>query len=156
AARGAANVEVVGTGRRKNGGTEEAIVRKAGPVQEIYFPGGGRGLFPVNLHTVAVTEPMDILEGAVTPGEVVVKPGQEAGLEVTVKGKRGFDKPVSLDILLRHLGQVFGDPLPPGVTLVEGKSKTLLGAGSQGHIVLRAAANAPEAEGVPISVLCHV
>jgi hypothetical protein len=156
AARGVANVDVVGTGRRKNDGGEESIVRKAGPVQEIYFPGGGRGLFPVNLHTVAVTEPMDILEVAVTPSEVVLKPGQEVRLEVTVKRKQGFDKPVSLDILLRHLGQVFGDPLPPGVTLVEGKSKTLLGAGSQGHIVLRAAPNAPEAEGVPISVLCHV
>jgi hypothetical protein len=156
AVRGAANVEVVGTGRRKNEGREEAVVRKAGPVQEIYFPGGGRGLFPVNLHTVAVTEPMDILEVAVTPSEIVLKPGQEVRLEVTVKRKPGFDKPVSLDVLLRHLGQVFGDPLPPGVTLVEGKSKTLLGTGSQGYIVLRAAPNAAEAEGVPISVLCHV
>ena len=44
----------------------------------------------------------------------------------------------------------------PGVTVVEGKSKTLLGTGSQGHIVLKAAANAAPIEDVPISVLAHV
>jgi hypothetical protein len=40
--------------------------------------------------------------------------------------------------------------------VVEGKSKTLLGPGSQGHIVLRAAPNAEPVEAVPISVLAHV
>ena len=44
----------------------------------------------------------------------------------------------------------------PGVTLVENTSKTLLGNGSQGHIILRAAADAPAADRVPISVLAHV
>jgi hypothetical protein len=42
------------------------------------------------------------------------------------------------------------------VTIVEDKSKTLLGSGSKGHIVLRAAADAAEIEDVPISVLAHV
>ena len=49
-----------------------------------------------------------------------------------------------------------GDPLPPGVTIVPGKSKTLLGNGSKGHIVLKAAPDAAPIEGVPISVLAHV
>jgi hypothetical protein len=40
--------------------------------------------------------------------------------------------------------------------MVEDKSKTLLGSSSKGHIVLRAAADAPPAENVPISVLAHV
>ncbi len=53
-----------------------------------------------------------------------------------------YDKGVSLDVLLQHLGSVFGNPLPPGVTIVPGKSKTLLGTGSKGYIVLKAAANA--------------
>jgi len=51
---------------------------------------------------------------------------------------------------------VYGTTLPRGVSVVEGKSKTLLGGGSKGHIVLRAAANAPEVQGVPISVMAHV
>jgi hypothetical protein len=50
------------------------------------------------------------------------------------------------------LGSVYGNPLPPGVTLVDGKSKTLLGTGSVGHITLRAAPDAPECTDVPICV----
>jgi len=55
-------------------------------------------------------------------------------------------------VLLRHLGTVFGNPLPPGVTLVENKSKTLIGAGNEGLIVLKAAADAKPIENVPICV----
>jgi hypothetical protein len=87
---------------------------------------------------------------------VVLKPGGEVKLEVAIQRKAGFDKGVTLDVLLRHLGRVFGNTLPPGVTIVEEKSKTLLGAGSKGHIVLRAAANASPVQGVPICVMAHV
>jgi hypothetical protein len=57
---------------------------------------------------------------------------------------------------LQHLERVFGDTLPRGVTVVEGKSKTLLGGGDKGHVVLKAAADAPEVKDVPVSVLAHV
>jgi hypothetical protein len=156
APRGAANVEVTGTAALSFDGKEEAAVRPATPTQEIYFPGGGRGLFDVRLQTVAVVDPGDVLEVQVSAAEVVLKPGGEARLEVTVRRKPGFDKGVSLDVLLRHLGRVYGSPLPPGVTLVEGKSKTLLGGASKGHVVLRAAADAAPVEGVPLCVLAHV
>ena len=63
---------------------------------------------------------------------------------------------VSLDVLLQHLGSVFANPLPPGVTVVAAKSKTLLGTGSKGHLVLKAAPNAAPIEDVPICVLAHV
>jgi len=92
----------------------------------------------------------------VTPGEVVLKPGEEVRLDVTLKRKPGFDKNVTLDVLLQHLGRVFGNTLPRGVTVVEGKSKTLLGGGSKGYVTLRAAADAPAVQGVPISVMAHV
>lgn len=59
---------------------------------------------------------------------------------------------MTLDVLLRHLGGVHGNPLPPGVTVVDGKSKTLLGTGSVGHITLKADANAAECEDVPVCV----
>jgi hypothetical protein len=42
------------------------------------------------------------------------------------------------------------------VTLDEAKSKTLLGNGNKGHIVLKAAPDAAPIEKVPISVLAHV
>ena len=63
-----------------------------------------------------------------------------------------YDKAVTLDVLLRHLGSVYGNPLPPGVTMVDGKSKTLLGTGSTGHIVLKADADAAECTDVPVCV----
>jgi Bacterial pre-peptidase C-terminal domain len=157
AAVDAALIEVVGTGTVKGpDGKDETLVRPATPNEEIYFPGGGRGKFDVTTHAVAVTEASDILEVKVSAKEIVLKPGEEASIEVEVRRRPDYDKAVSLDVLLQHLGSVFGNPLPPGVTVVEGKSKTLLGTGSKGTIVLKAAPNAAPIEGVPVSVLCHV
>lgn len=124
--------------------------------EEIYSPGGGRARFDASMHAVAVTETSDIVAVDVSPREISLKPGQEVRIDVTIKRRPDYDKAVSLDVLLRHLGTVFGNPLPPGVTLVEGKSKTLLGTGNTGHIVLQAAPNAAPIENVPISVLAHV
>jgi hypothetical protein len=151
-----ANIEIIGTGTATIDGKEQTLARPVQPIQEIYSPGGGRAVFPCNLQTVAVTDPSDILEVQVTQTEIVLKPGQEVKLEVTLRRRADYDKGVSLDVLLRHLGRVFGNPLPTGVTIDEGKSKTLLGGGSKGHIVLKAAANAEVVEQVPISVLAHV
>jgi hypothetical protein len=153
----AANVRVIGTATvRRPDGKEETVVRTVTPNQEIYLPGGGRGRFDVNMQTVAVTEPSDILKVEISPQKLTLKPGGEARIEVTVVRRPDYDKSVSLDVLLRHLGGVHGNPLPPGVTIDEGKSKTLLGMGSKGHIVLRAAANAAPIDNVPIAVLAHV
>jgi hypothetical protein len=137
-------------------GKEEQVVRPVTPNQEIYSPGGGRARIDVNMQAVAVTEPSDILKVEVSPVTITLKPGQEVRIDVTVQRRKDYDKSISLDILLQHLGSVFGNPLPPGVTVVPGKSKTLLGTGSKGHIVLRAAPNAAPIENVPVSVLCHV
>jgi len=152
----ATNIEVVATGKVMIDGKEQTLTRLVQPQQEIYFPGGGRGVFPVVLQSVAVTQATDIIKLDVQPMEIRLKPGQEVRIEVTLERHAEYTKGISLDVLFRHLGQVFGNPLPPGVTLVEGKSKTLLGAGSKGHLVLKAAPNAAPIEGVPICVLAHV
>jgi hypothetical protein len=157
AQRDAANVQVIGTGVAKTSeGKEEKLIRAATPNQEIYFPGGGRGRFDVSMQTVAVTEPSDILKVEVTPPVISLKPGEEVKLDVTIHRRKDYDKAVTLDVMLRHLGGVFGNPLPPGVTLVENKSKTLLGTASKGHIVLRADPKAAPIENVPVSVLANV
>jgi hypothetical protein len=157
AVRDAVNVQVVGTGTvRHPDGREETLVRTAAANQEIYLPGGGRGRFDVHLHTVAVTDPSDILKVEVSPPTLTLQPGGEARLDVRLVRRPDYDKGVTLDVLLRHLGGVFGNPLPPGVTVDEDRSKTLLGTGNQGHIVLKAAANAAPIEDVPVSVLAHV
>ncbi len=155
AALTAANVEIVGTARAKMP-DGAMLVRGVTANQEIYLPGGGRGKFDVNLQTVGITAPSDILKVEVSTTNITLKPGEEIKIDVTVQRRGDYDKGVSLDVLLQHLGSVMGNPLPPGVTIVPGKSKTLLGAGSKGYITLKAAANAEPIENVPICVLCNV
>ena len=152
----AGNVTLTATAELTYEGKTEKATRPVLVAQEIYSPGGGRAVFDVTMQTVAVTEPGDILEIRVTPKEVVLKPGGEVRIEVEIVRKAGYDKGVSLDIMLRHLGRVYGNTLPRGVTFAEGKSKTLLGGASKGYIVLKADATAPEAEKVPISVVACV
>jgi len=140
------------TGRSK----EPDLERIATVSEEIYLPGGGRGRFEAQMPAVAVTEPSDILRVEVSPKTISLKPGEEIKLDVTIHRRPDYVKSVSLDVLLRHLGSVYGNPLPPGVTIEEGKSKTLIGTGNKGHIVLKAAANAAPIEDVPVCVLAHV
>ncbi len=154
----AANVRVVGTATAKQAdGAEATLTHPATPNEEIYLPGGGRGRFDVRLQSVAVTGPSDILDVAVSPGVLNLKPGEEVKLDIAVERRKDFAQNVILDVTLQHLGQVFGNPLPPGVTVVDGKSKTILRPGeSKGHIVLKAAPNAAPAENVPVSVMAYV
>lgn len=153
----ATEVSLKGTATIKDGaGKESTIVRHVTPNQEIYSPGGGRAKFDVATFGVAVTTTSDIQRVDVKPREVVLKPGDEVKIEVNIVRRGDFTQGVSLDVNLAHLGSIFGNPLPPGVTVVTGKSKTLLGAGSVGHIVLKAAPNADPIEQVPISVVANV
>jgi hypothetical protein len=157
APRDAAPVQFFGSGTIKlRGNKEETIQRPVTPEQEYYSPGGGRGVFEVNHQVVAVTQPSDILKVEVMPKTITLQPGQEVRLDVSVQRRPDYTKDISLDVMLRHLGQVFGNPLPPGVTMVESKSKTLLGTGSKGHIVLKAEPTAAPIENVPISVQAFV
>lgn len=144
---------VIGSAQLKDEkGQNTKVSRYAVPEEEIYFPGGGRGLFDVNMVAVSVTDPSDILEVQVKPAKIVLKPGQEVKIDVNLKRRDDFDKGVTLDMKLKHLNRVYADPLPPGVTMVDGKSKTLLGTGNSGHIVLKAAADAPECTDVPVCI----
>ncbi|MBY0459234.1 MAG: hypothetical protein K2V38_18035, partial [Gemmataceae bacterium] len=149
----AAAVRVVGTADALDEhGKPVTLARTAVAVEEIYLPGGGRGRFDAGLIAVAVTQPSDLLEVRAKPTRITLKPGEEVKIEVEVVRSPRYAKDVTLDVPLRHLGSVYGNPLPPGVTMVDGKSKTLLGAGSVGHIVLKAAPDAPECVDVPVCV----
>ena len=146
-------VRITGTAEGKDeSGKPITLTRQAIAVEEIYFPGGGRGRFDVDMQAASVTNPSDLLEVQVKPTKLVLKPGEEVKIDVTLKRRSDFDKGVSLDVILRHLGGIFANPLPPGVTMVEGKSKTLLGTGNVGHITLKVAADAPDCTDVPICV----
>jgi hypothetical protein len=137
-------------------GKTETLRRAVVPVEEIYFPGGGRGVYPVDTHVVSVTEPSDVLLKLNT-NKMLLKPGGTAEIEVEAVRQNGYKGVVTLDVYLRHLGGKFGDPLPPGVSLDENASKTLLSpTESKGKIILKAAADAPEIENLPIAVLGQI
>ncbi|HXG24815.1 MAG TPA: hypothetical protein VNJ09_09690, partial [Chthonomonadales bacterium] len=151
---GVSPVEVIGTAHITGpDGKTMTLTRRATPLSEIYIPGGGRGMYPVNTQAVAVTEGSDI-QIELNTTRVKLEPGGTARIDVTIKRAPGYTKPVTLDVYLRHLGSIYGNPLPPGVSLDEGASKTLLGPEeTQGHIVLKAAPNATPVTDLPIAVL---
>src|SRR5207248_2310138 len=72
------------------GGGKEAVRRIAEPMEEIYMPGGGRSRFPVDMHTVSVTEPSDIIV-KVNPARVSLAPGGSASIDVEVARQTGYD-----------------------------------------------------------------
>lgn len=150
-------VEVLGTAT-VNGpdGQPQTITRRATPQSEIYIPGGGRGLYSVETQPVAITEPGDITL-ALSTTNVTLEPGGTAKIDVEVTRAPNYKKPVTLDVYLRHLGSVYGNPLPPGVVLDEGASKTLLGENeTKGHIVLKANPDAQPVTNLPIALLGQV
>jgi hypothetical protein len=133
-----------------------SVSHDVGPIQEIYLPGGGRGLYPVDTLAVGVTKPSDITVEA-KPTEVVLRPGESATIDVLVTRHEGYDKAVSLAIDLAHLGRVYASPLPAGVKVVDKGSKTLLGPKeTAGKIVVQASADAAACEKLPIAVMGHV
>jgi hypothetical protein len=154
---GIARIRMWGTGEVKRpDGTVATLRRLVAAQQEIYFPGGGRGRYPVNTHVVSVTEPADVVL-KLSANRADLKPGESVTIDVDVLRRAGFDKNVVLDVYLRHLGQKYGDPLPRGISLDEGASKTLLGpTENRGRIVLRATSDAPALKDLPIAVLGQV
>lgn len=149
---------VVGRSERPDDeGKPESIERPASVLQEIYLPGGGRGRMEVNLQPVAVIAAADIVRVLLEVERITLAPGGEVAIPVKLERRpEAKDATVTLDVRLRHLGQVFVSPLPPGVTVDDAKSKLLLGKENEGLIVLRAAANAAAVAEVPIAVAAHV
>jgi len=137
--------------------TKVHLVADAEPLQETYFPGGGRGHFPVDMHTLAVCAPRDILRVLIEPKELVLKPGESQKIEVKLERAAGFDKNVTLDVIYRHLNSVFGDTLPKGVTLNVAASKVLItGKSIQGQLTFKVDPKAEPVERQLVPVMAHV
>lgn len=156
---GAANIVVKGTGThpRPEGQEPLTITSVANPLQEIYFPGGGRGHYPVSTHTVSVGELMDLVSVKLSTYDVKLKPGESQKIEVSIERAPGFTANVTLDVIYRHLGSNFGNSLPKGVTMDEKESQTLLQGGqNKGTIVLVAAKDADSVEKQLVSVMANV
>jgi len=155
---GAANIRILGTATHSiPGGEPLQLSAVAQPLQEYYSPGGGRGNYPVDLHTVSVADAMDIRAVHVSATGMQLTPGGSQRIDVTIERAPGYKGNVTLDVLYQHLEQPYGNSLPKGVTLDGVNSKTLLtGDETQGFITLKAAADAPAVEKQLIPVMAHV
>jgi hypothetical protein len=154
----AAPVQVVATAsvKGRDGKTRE-VEHRVQPLQELYMGGGGRNVWPVETQVAQVVASDDIASVRVSPVTISLKPGQQVVLDVEVSRRPHFQGRVTLDVQLRHLGSVFGNPLPPGVTFVEAGSKTSLSPGeSRGRIILKAGPDAKPVEGASIAVVAFV
>lgn len=154
----AANIRITGTALHPVAGGEPLkLSAVAQPLQEYYSPGGGRGNYPVDVHTVAVAEPMDIRAVHVSTTDLRLKPGGSQRIDITIERAPDYKGNVTLDVFFQHLEQPFGHCLPKGVTVDGANSKTLLsGEETKGFITLKAAADAPAVEKQMIPVMAHV
>ena len=155
---GISNVAITGTARHDIAeGQSQTLTANALTYQEIYMPGGGRGHFPVEMHSVSVGAPSDILSVSLNETEVTLKPGESKKIDVTIERAEGFDKNITLDVIYKHLSSVYGNSLPEGVSLDGNASKTLLtGKTTEGHITLKAAEGAPPVDRQQVPVMANV
>jgi hypothetical protein len=152
-----ANLKVTGTGTHAGAdGATTTLTAVAHVYQETYQPGGGRGHWPVETHAVSVGAPSDLRAIKLSQTDVVLKPGLSQRIDVVLDRAAGFDKNVTLDVLFKHLDNIYGSSLPEGVTVDLKNSKTLLsGKTSEGYITLIAADSAPPAEKQLVPVMAH-
>jgi hypothetical protein len=141
------------------GSSEQAVTTRelsadAVNFQEYYSPGGGRGHYPVDIHTVAVGTSGDLLAVNLSETEIRLKPGESRKIMITLQRAKDVNANVTLDFMNRHLEHVFTNSLPDGVTMEGGQSKTLLtGSDSEGYITLKADKTAPPVERQVTAVL---
>jgi hypothetical protein len=154
----AANIRVTATATGPDGAAKDAtLTATARPLQEVYMPGGGRYHWPVEVHTVSVSEPLDLKAMHIEPKALTLKPGESKRLEVTIERAAGFKAPLTLDAVYQHLGTIYGSSLPPGVSIDDKASQTLLsGDQVKGHITLKAAADAKPVKEQLVPIMAHV
>jgi len=93
----------------------------------------------------------------VKPEKIELTPGKTMEIEIEIARNENYKGRVSLDVIHRHLGAIFGNPLPPGVTVVDAGAKTALTEKeTKGKIILKAATDAKSCAPVPVCVLANV
>ncbi|MCA9040261.1 MAG: hypothetical protein KDA65_07950, partial [Planctomycetaceae bacterium] len=152
------NILIRGTGKHSTADeAAEPYQTIAVPLQETYRPGGGRGHWPMLMNTVSVNEPGDIRKLTLSQYEITLKPGEKVKIDIELERAPGFETNVSIDPLFQHLSAVYGNTLPPGISVVKGESKILLtGKETKGHLVLQADAKAAPSARHQVSVMANI
>ena len=92
-----------------------------------------------------------------TRPELVLKPGEKGTIDVEIQRRETYKDRLTLDVMLQHLGQVFGTPLPPGVKVVDAGSKMSLDPNeTKGRVIIEIAADAKPIERLPLSINANV
>jgi hypothetical protein len=158
ARRCAANLRVIGTATHVEGKEKPLALRAvARPLQEVYMPGGGRYHYPVEIHTLSIGDPLDLRAVHISPQAVSLAPGESKRIDVTLERSPGFKGNVTLDTVYQHLGSIYGSSMPPGVSIDDKASQTLLtGDQLKGHITLKAAPDAKPVKDQLVPVMAHV
>lgn len=152
------NIRISGTSSWKPADDAEPLELEAiaSVYQEMYQPGGGRGHWPAEVHTVSVVTPPDVQGIELSDYDVSLKPGETKKIEVTLKRAEEFKGNVTLDCRFFHLRE-FCNTLPPGVKFDEGKSSKLItGQNTTGHIVLTADPNAAPVDRQLVPITANV
>ena len=154
----ASDVRIWGTARHTGsaGSDDVELVANAVPYQEYYSPGGGRGHYPVESHTVAVGTSADLLGVKLSETEIRLKPGESKKIMITLVRAKDVNANVTLDFMYRHLEQVYANSLPDGVTMDGNHCKTLLtGTDCEGFITLKADSSATPVERQVTAVMAN-
>ncbi len=152
AKKDASLVEVVGTAMATGLDSKPiAVSRIATPMSEIYMPGGGRGLLATRTQGVAISDTND-LEVTADVRELTLKPGETRKINITIKRRPDYTKAVTLDARVQHLGGIFVDPLPPGVTVDDA---TIPENQTKGVVTIHVAPNAQLVKDVTLSLFAN-
>ena len=133
--------------------------RSRSRLQEYYSPGGGRGNYPVDLHTVVGRRPDGHSRRARQHDRRCnLKPGASQKIDVTIERAPGFKGNVTLDVLFQHLEQPVRQQPAEGSdrSTAPTARRCLTGEETKGFITLNAAADAPPVEKQLIPVMAHV
>jgi hypothetical protein len=154
----AVNLRITGTATHAEAKDKPMSLQAvARPLQEVYMPGGGRFHFPVEMHTLSIGDPLDLRSVKISPTAMTLKPGESKRIDVTLERAPGFKGNVTLDTVYQHLGAIYGSSMPPGMTIDDKASQTLLtGDQVKGHITLKAAPDAKPVKDQLIPVMAHV
>ncbi|HEY7313643.1 MAG TPA: PPC domain-containing protein [Gemmataceae bacterium] len=151
----AVNLRILGSAPRPDG--KGKLTATARPLQEIYMPGGGRFHYPAEMHTLSIGDPLDLKSVTISPASVTLKPGESKKIDITIERRPGFKGNVTLDTVYQHLGTIYGGSMPPGVSIDDRASQTLLtGEQTKGHITLKAAPDAKPVEKQQVPIMAHV
>jgi hypothetical protein len=156
----ASNITVTGTATHQtSAGTSLQLRSKL--TTYMAFPANRRLHWQHGMHTVAVGKPLEVKSIKLSTTKVTLKPGESKRIDITIERTPEFIESrtpaVRFDLIFQYrLNWVFGNALPPGVSMDALQSQATIKPGSTtGFIIIKADPNAQPIENHLISVMAN-